>query len=74
MLDAGIAREQARMVLPVNIYTEIYSCWDLNNLIKFFKLRLDEHAQWEIRQFAQAMFEITSDLFPETMKAAIQHE
>lgn len=72
MLDAGIAREQARMILPVNIYTEVYTCWDLNNLIKFLKLRLDVHAQWEIRQYAKAMYDIAYDLFPETIKAVFK--
>lgn len=69
MLTAGIAREMARMVLPVNIYTEIYVNCDLNNLIKFFNLRLDEHAQWEIRQYAKAMFEIFKELYPWTAEA-----
>lgn len=45
LLKVGIAREMARFVLPVNIYTEIYSTWDLNNLLKFFALRDDPHAQ-----------------------------
>lgn len=69
MLEVGIAREMARMVLPVNIYTEIYTTWDLNNLLKFFRLRDDPHAQWEHQQFAIAMKRITEDLFPWTMRA-----
>lgn len=68
MLGAGVAREMARMVLPVNIYTEIYSTWDLNNLLKFFFLRDDPHAQWEHQQFALAMKQITAQLFPWTME------
>ncbi len=69
MLAVGIAREMARMVLPVNIYTEIYTTWDLNNLLKFFALRDDPHAQWEHQQFAFAMKEIVTALFPWTMEA-----
>jgi thymidylate synthase (FAD) len=69
MLKAGIAREMARMILPVNIYTEIYTTWDLNNLLKFFALRDDPHAQWEHQQFALAMKAITARLFPWTMEA-----
>lgn len=68
-LDAGVAREMARMVLPVGIYTEIYSCWDLSNLIKFFALRDDAHAQAEIQEYARAMKQIASQLFPWTMEA-----
>ena len=64
MLEAGVSREMARMVLPVNIYTEIYSNWDLNNLMKFFRLRLDDHAQEEIRIYAKAMYDIFKELYP----------
>jgi thymidylate synthase (FAD) len=64
MLDAGIAREMARMILPQNLYTEIYTTWDLHNLIHFLKLRLDSHAQLEIREYAKAMFNIMLELFP----------
>lgn len=64
LLDAGVAREMARMVLPQNLYTEIYSNWDLNNLMKFFKLRMDSHAQWEIQQYANGMFEIFEKIYP----------
>ena len=68
LLEAGVAKEMARFVLPVNIYTEIYSTWDLNNLLKFFALRDDPHAQWEHQQFALAMKQITAQLFPWTME------
>lgn len=47
LIAAGIAREQARIILPVGIYTEFVCCWDLNNLLKFFALRDDPHAQGE---------------------------
>ncbi len=68
MISVGIAREMARMILPVNIYTEIYCCWDLNNLLKFFALRDDSHAQAEIQDYARAMKQITFALFPWTME------
>jgi len=67
LLAAGVAREQARIVLPVAIYTEIYTCWDLNNLLKFFALRDDPHAQVEHQDYAKAMKVITRKLFPWTM-------
>lgn len=68
LLAEGVAKEMARFVLPVGIYTEVYSCWDLNNLLKFFALRDDSHAQAEIQDFARAMKEITRALFPWTME------
>lgn len=68
LLKRGVAREMARMVLPVGIYTEIYSCWDLNNLLKFFALRDDAHAQAEIQEYARAMKQITKEIFPHTME------
>jgi thymidylate synthase (FAD) len=69
MLQAGIAREMARMVLPVNIYTEIYSCWDLKNLLHFITLREDAHAQAEIQDYGRAIKSILQELFPWTMEA-----
>lgn len=69
MLQDGIAREMARIVLPVNIYTEIYACWDLKNLLHFITLRDDAHAQFEIQQYAIAIKSILSELFPWTMEA-----
>lgn len=68
-IENGVSREMARMVLPQNLYTEIYSNWDLNNLTHFFTLRLDIHAQWEIRQYAKAMYDIAKKLYPWTIAA-----
>lgn len=64
LLDAGVCREQARAVLPVAMYTECYWKMDLNNFTKFLILRLDEHAQYEIRVYAQAMYEEVKEKFP----------
>jgi len=64
LLHAGVAKEMSRMILPQNLYTEIYSNWDLHNLMHMFTLRLDAHAQLEIRVFAQAMFDIFEALYP----------
>jgi thymidylate synthase (FAD) len=52
-LDAGVAREQARKDLPLSTYTEAYWKVDLHNLFHFLALRMDAHAQQEIRQYAQ---------------------
>ena len=69
MLKAGVAREMARMVLPVNLYTEFYVNCDLHNLMHFLDLRMDSHAQWEIQQYANAIYEIVKKLYPVTMGA-----
>ena len=69
MLKAGIAKEMARMVLPVNLYTEFYVNCDLHNLMHFLDLRMDSHAQWEIQQYANAIYEIVKKLYPVTMGA-----
>lgn len=69
LLADGVAREMARMVLPVNIYTEIYACWDLKNLLHFITLREDAHAQAEIQEYGRAIKSIITELFPWTMEA-----
>jgi len=69
MLDLGVCREQARGVLPQNLYTEYYGTTNLNNLFKFVELRTHEGAQWEIQQVANACLKLAEDLFPETIKA-----
>ena len=64
MIKAGICREQARMILPQNLYTEYYATVNLNNLLKFIDLRTHEGAQWEIQKAAEACLEIATDLWP----------
>ena len=69
LIEAGVCREQARGVLPQNMYT-IYVCSaNLNNILKFIDLRTHEGAQWEIQEMAKAMLEITSKLYPVTVAA-----
>ena len=69
LLDAGVCREQARGVLPQNLYTEYYGTANLNNLLKFIDLRTHDGAQWEIQQVAKACLEIATDLWPITVGA-----
>lgn len=69
MVEAGIANEMARLILPVNIYTRIYVNCDLHNLLHFLRLRMDPHAQKEIRDFAEVMYEFVVELFPWTAEA-----
>ena len=65
----GVARELARINLPANIYTQWYWKADLHNLLNFVALRADAHAQWEIRQYAQAVSGIIKDWVPATYRA-----
>jgi thymidylate synthase (FAD) len=67
LLDAGVCREQARMILPQNLYTEYYGTVNLSNLLKFIDLRTHEGAQWEIQKVAEACLDIATDLWPETV-------
>ena len=69
LIEKGVCREQARGVLPQNMYTEYYGTVNLNNLLKFIDLRIHEGAQWEIQKVAEACLEIATDLFPETVGA-----
>ncbi len=68
-LGVGISREQARMVLPLNLYTEWYWKIDLHNLFHFLGLRCDAHAQWEIRVFAEAMLQLITPVVPFAVEA-----
>jgi thymidylate synthase (FAD) len=69
LLEAGVCREQARGVLPQNMYTEYYGTVNLNNLLKFISLRVHEGAQWEIQELAKGMLEIAEGLWPIAVKA-----
>lgn len=62
--EAGVARELARAVLPVNLYTEWYWKNDLHNLLHFIGLRSDGHAQYEIRVFSDAMASYVKKVAP----------
>ena len=69
-LDAGVAREQARKDLPLSTYTEAYWKADLQNLLHFLALRMDPHAQQEIRDYATTIGEqIVAPLFPVAWEA-----
>ena len=68
-LDSGIGREQARMFLPLNYYTQWYWKIDLHNLLHFLALRCDSHAQQEIRVYGDAILELITPIVPLTMEA-----
>ena len=65
----GLARELARSVLPVGGYTELYWKANLKNFLHMARLRMDSHAQWEIQEFARAMYQLVQPLFPEACQA-----
>lgn len=64
LIEAGVAREQARMILPMTTKTKIYMTGSIRSWIHFFDLRDDEHAQLEIQQVAKAGKEIFKEQFP----------
>ncbi len=73
-IELGVAREQARKDLPLSTYTEAYWKVDLHNLLHFLALRMDAHAQWEIRSYATAIGEqIVKPLFPLVWEAFVDY-
>jgi thymidylate synthase (FAD) len=69
LLETNVARELARVNLPVSNYTECYWKQDLHNFMHMLRLRTDKHAQREIRDYAQAMYDLAKPLFPITFEA-----
>jgi thymidylate synthase (FAD) len=72
-VDEGIARELARINLPLSLYTEWYWQIDLHNLFNFLKLRLDAHAQKEIRFYAGVLLEIAKKVAPRCCDSFERH-
>lgn len=72
LLSNGVAKEQARVVLPVATYTEIMVTMSLEAIAHFCKLREDGHAQFEIREIAHAMRDRTMKLFPVSFNALME--
>ncbi|MBW7997058.1 MAG: FAD-dependent thymidylate synthase [Candidatus Glassbacteria bacterium] len=73
MLDDGVSRELARINLPLTLYTEWYWQIDLHNLFHFLKLRMDQHAQWEIRQYANVLGDIARAVAPWAYESFEEH-
>lgn len=74
LLDVGVAPEQARFVLPQGCFTEWYWTGSLAAFARFYNLRIDTHAQWEIQEYAKAVGTILSSLFPISWKALTEKE
>ena len=68
LIEKGIAPEQARFVLPQGMYTEWYWTGSLAAFARFYKQRKDDHAQWEIREYANAVGKIIEPYFPVSWK------
>jgi len=74
LIEEGLAREIARINLPLSLYTEFYWEMDLHNLFHFLKLRLDSHAQYEIRVYAEAILEICKKVAPMATASFMNHQ
>jgi len=68
LISANVAPEQARFVLPQGMYTEWYWTGSLAAYARFYKQRIDEHAQWEIREYAEAVGKIIQPIFPHSWR------
>lgn len=68
LIESGVAPEQARFVLPQAMYTEWYWTGSLAAYARFYSQRIDPHAQWEIRQYAEAVGQLIQPLFPFSWK------
>ncbi len=73
LLEDDVARELARINLPLSLYTEMYWQIDLNNLFHFLRLRMDWHAQYEIRVYGDAMAKIAQAVCPLAYEAFEEH-
>src|SRR5437762_4953380 len=72
-IERGVAREIARIALPASVYTEWYWKIDLHNMFHFLSLRMDEHAQQEIRDYANAMFALVQPIVPIAAEAFVDY-
>ncbi len=74
LTEQGVSREMARIGLPVSLYTQWYWKCDLHNILRFLSLRMDPHAQEEIRVYATAMHDLIAPIVPITMEAWRDYE
>jgi len=74
LLDEDVARELARIDLPLSTYTQWYWKIDLHNLLHFLRLRVDTHAQWEIQEYGRVMAGMLARVAPLTYEAWLDYE
>jgi len=72
-IDRGIAKEQARLFVPPNLYVEFYFSCNARSLMNFLSLRNDTHAMFEIRKYAIALEYLWGEVMPDTKKAFVEH-
>ena len=68
MIEAGMAKEQARIILPLNQYTEVYWTASFQAVMNFIELRNEKTSQIEIQEYAKVMLEQMKEVFPKTTK------
>lgn len=73
LIESGVAKESARIILPLNTYTEWYWKIDLHNLLHFLKLRLDPTAQFEMREYAKVILKVVEKWVPISCKAFMDY-
>jgi thymidylate synthase (FAD) len=71
LIALGVCREQARCILPLGLYSEVYWTVSLQAAAHFIRLRTDGHAQWEIQQYAHAVRRLVEELYPNSLKALL---
>jgi thymidylate synthase (FAD) len=74
LMAKGVSRELARVALPVSVYTEWYWKCDLHNTLRFLSLRMDPHAQQEIRDYATAMYDLIKPIVPIAAEAFVDYD
>jgi len=68
LLELGVAKEQARIMLPLSQYTEVFWTASFQAIVNFIELRDEPHAQWEIREYAKVLKKQMSSIYPHTMQ------
>jgi thymidylate synthase (FAD) len=71
LIGLGVCREQARCILPLGLYSEVYWTVSLQAVAHFIRLRSDSHAQWEIQQYAAAVRSLVEPIYPVSLKALL---
>tara|TARA_R100000353_G_scaffold134916_1_gene95710 strand:- start:302 stop:565 length:264 start_codon:yes stop_codon:yes gene_type:complete len=66
LIDVGVAKEQARIVLPLSQYTEVYWTASFQAVMNFIELRNEKTSQWEIQEYAKVLLEQMKEVFPKT--------
>ncbi len=72
LLELGVCREQARCVLPLGLYSEVYWTTSLQAVAHFIRLRSEAHAQWEIQEYARAVRALVESRFPASLAALLE--